>query len=282
MSSRLSDQQLMALLEEDVPHGDLTSRNLQLTLQPCTMHFQARYAMCVSAVVEAARLLQLLDCDVQVTARSGQSLQPGDAILQARGDATRLLTGWKVAQTLIEWASGISSCAAAILAAARQVDADVVVACTRKAVPGTRRLSMQAVVDGGAQLHRTGLSETLLLFPEHRLLGLSPGPELLTEQIRQLQVRCPERKRVVEVTSVQEGLQAAAAGAEVIQAEKFNFEALAELSRALQAWPQVHLAAAGGINAGNAADYVAAGARILVTSAPYTAAPKDVAVSFVP
>jgi molybdenum transport protein len=40
------------------------------------------------------------------------------------------------------------------------------------------------------------------------------------------------------------------------------------------------LAVAGGIRADNAAEYVSAGADLLVTSAPYTAPPKDVQVIF--
>ena len=37
------------------------------------------------------------------------------------------------------------------------------------------------------------------------------------------------------------------------------------------------LAAAGGIHPGHVADYVSAGARLIVTSWPYTAPPRDVA-----
>ncbi|MBP7337953.1 hypothetical protein [Niveispirillum sp.] len=39
------------------------------------------------------------------------------------------------------------------------------------------------------------------------------------------------------------------------------------------------LAAAGGINAGNAGAYAKAGADIIVTSAPYNAAPTDIQVA---
>jgi molybdenum transport protein len=42
------------------------------------------------------------------------------------------------------------------------------------------------------------------------------------------------------------------------------------------------IAAAGGVNAGNARAYVEAGANVLVTSAPYLAPPCDVAVTIAP
>jgi molybdenum transport protein len=40
------------------------------------------------------------------------------------------------------------------------------------------------------------------------------------------------------------------------------------------------LVAAGGVRVDNAADYVAAGADLIATSAPYNAAPRDVRVQF--
>lgn len=46
--------------------------------------------------------------------------------------------------------------------------------------------------------------------------------------------------------------------------------------------PRPLLAVAGGVRADNAAAYVAAGADLLVTSAPYSAPPRDIAVSFSP
>jgi molybdenum transport protein len=42
--------------------------------------------------------------------------------------------------------------------------------------------------------------------------------------------------------------------------------------------PDVKIAAAGGVNPANAADYARAGAHILVTSAPYFAPPADIKV----
>jgi molybdenum transport protein len=42
------------------------------------------------------------------------------------------------------------------------------------------------------------------------------------------------------------------------------------------------IAAAGGVNRANAAEYATAGADILVTSAPYAAPPRDVSVRFTP
>jgi molybdenum transport protein len=206
---------------------------------------------------------------------SGEQINAGDLILEATGSATSLHRAWKAAQTLVEWASGISSATAAIVAAAN----GTAVACTRKNVPGTKAMSAKAVKAGGGIMHRLGLSETLLVFAEHRLF-LSETPLQTIQRLRRAQ---PEKKIVVEVATPQEAGLWAEAGADVLQLEKFTPEAVAACRLevdSINSHGKPLLAAAGGVRADNAAAYVAAGADFLVTSSPYTAAPRDVQVNF--
>ena len=90
----------------------------------------------------------------------------------------------------------------------------------------------------------------------------------------------PEKKIVVEVATIEEALVWVRAGADVLQLEKFSVTDVAACLRASTGISNVLLAATGGINVTNAADYATAGADLLVTSAPYAAAPKDVQVIF--
>jgi molybdenum transport protein len=267
----LDDGQLQQLLRDDVPCGDLTTAGLGIGELPARLDCSARQPMTLCGVEEAARLFQLLGTRVHVHAHSGQTLAAGTPILSVEGSAGALHQGWKTAQVLMEWASGVASASAALVAAA----APLPVACTRKSAPGTKALAVKAIRAGGATLHRLGLSETLLLFAEHRLfLDEVPGATLAG-----LRRREPEKKIVVEVADLGEALRWAEA--DVLQLEKFTPAALAAVRRALGDWPSPPLlAAAGGIHAGNAAEYVAAGADLLVTSSPFSAPPKDVQVRF--
>jgi len=276
----LDDAALWALLHEDAPYGDLTTRSLGLDGTPARLTAAARGPMTLCGVEEAARLLELIGATVTQHAASGAALDADAPILTASGPAEALLLGWKVAQVLMEWASGIATRAAAIVEAAHTANHSVVVACTRKAVPGTRALSAKAILAGGASLHRTGLSDTLLLFPEHRAVAGAPAglDELLARQIAKLHHACPERSVVVEVTTIAEALAAARHGADVLQLEKFTPDQVAEVAARLPPTTTARIAAAGGINAANAAAYAASGASVLVTSAPYTAPPADVGV----
>jgi molybdenum transport protein len=128
-------------------------------------------------------------------------------------------------------------------------------------------------------MHRLGLSETLLVFHEHRQY-LDEAPADTVARLRRSQ---PEKKIVVKVGNLDEARRWAEAGADVLKLEKFTPEAVSACRQALllntlQRAPL--LAAAGGVRADNAASYVAAGADFLVTSAPYTAPPRDVQVVF--
>jgi molybdenum transport protein len=271
----LSDDALLRLLEDDVPCGDLTTLALGIGRREGSFEFRARQPMRLCGVEEATRLCLLSGITVRTGAESGEALAAGQLILTGRGGAASLHRAWKTAQVLIEWTSGIASGAAEIVAAAKGTP----VACTRKNAPGTKALAVKAVRAGGATMHRLGLSETVLVFPEHALF-LSETP---AQAIARLRSREPEKKLVVEVADTESALLWAAAGADVLQFEKFSPQALAACRRAvLETGARPLIVAAGGVRADNAAAYADAGADLLVTSAPYQAAPRDVAVTFSP
>lgn len=271
----LSDAELAQLLRDDVPCSDLTTDASGIGQRPARLEFRSRQDMVVCAIEEGARLFTLNGAQVEVHVRSGHRTDKDQLLLEARGTAQVLHRVWKTAQVLVEWASGISTSSAAIVKAA----APVAVACTRKNIPFTKMLSIKAVRAGGATMHRLGLSESLLLFAEHRLY-LDTGPEATVARFKKAE---PEKKLVVEVADIDEALIWAKAGVDVLQLEKFSPGQVAECRNVLGiAGLDTLLVAAGGVHTDNATAYVCAGADMLVTSAPYTAPPMDVQVNFYP
>lgn len=272
----LDDGQLRAFLSDDVPLGDLTTFLLDIGAKRGLITFSARQPMVVAGSEEAARLLELAGATLSTLTASGTQLRAGAPILAAEGSAGALHRAWKVAQTLTEYASGIATVARKIVNAAHAGRAGTAVVCTRKTMPGAKAISIKAILAGGALPHRLSLSETILIFGEHRAFM---GDETAAATVTRLRCAAPEKKIVVEVASIDEAVHWAVAGADVIQTEKFSAEDIAALSARLRSGPsRVLIAAAGGINASNAGPYAAAGADIVVTSAPYSAPPLDVAV----
>jgi molybdenum transport protein len=272
----IAEAEIDRLIAEDVGFGDLTTRTLGISGLPGRIGFSARDPMVACASEEAARILSRLGAVPRLLVASGEAVAPGTLLLEATGAAGALHAGWKVAQTLLEWSSGIASAVRDIVEAARAEVPGIAVACTRKSVPLTRALSVKSVLAGGGVMHRTGLGDTILVFPEHR--ALLRGEEL-SVTIARLRAAAPERAIVVEVADPDDALSAVAAGADVVQLEKFSPDAVALVrARVNDGVSHAKIAAAGGVNASNAAAYARAGADILVTSAPYTARPRDVRV----
>lgn len=273
--SALDDGELERLLREDVPYGDLTTSALGIGALPGKISFAARAAMTVCGSEEAARMFERAGCRVRLFAPRGTRIAIGAPLLEAEGSATAMHQVWKTAQTLIEYASGIASAAARIVDLANGGGTGPALVCSRKNFPGTRAIAALAIAAGGARAHRLGLSETLLVFAEHRVFLQGD----LAQHLARVKRQHPEKKLVVEVSEIDEGLASARAGADIIQLEKFSVEMTAVFVAAARRLPQPPLvAAAGGINATNAAAYAATGVDILVTSAPYFAAPADVQV----
>ncbi|MBP2299889.1 ModD protein [Azospirillum picis] len=271
MTTILPDAAIDALLAQDVPYGDLTTDGLGIAGRPARMSFAARAGMVLAGTEEAARLVERAGGRVLRAEPSGTAVAAGAVFLEANGAAGSLHRAWKVAQTLVEYASGIATRARRIVEAAP----GVTVACTRKNFPGAKDISVKAVQAGGAVMHRLGLSETLLVFPEHRAFLDGPPDGWIAD----LRRKAPEKKIVVEVGSVEEAVLFARAGADVIQLEKLPPDAaraVIEATRDLAPPPVV--APAGGVTEANAAAYAAAGCRLLVTSAPFFGQPADVRV----
>jgi molybdenum transport protein len=272
----LPDLMLDAYLADDVPLLDLTTHVLEIGAARGRMSFCARDGMVLACAEEAARLVERSGASAGLHKASGDALEAGELILTAIGPAAALLRSWKIAQNLVEVASGIATATRAIVSSARAAAPGISVACTRKSAPGTKPMSVKAILSGGAVPHRLGLAETILIFPEHRAFLVGVPEKAIVASARR---GAAEKKIVVEVAGLAEAIAFAEAGADVVQVEKFAPDAVAELRREVgRLYPRPLIAAAGGINAENAAAYAAAGADILVTSAPYWAKPRDVAV----
>lgn len=275
MDCVVTDEQLNKILADDVPYGDLTSELLIDSSKSGVINLSARQPMTLSGVEEAARMFELRGLEVTISHCSGDTVEAGRLFLSAKGSAHRLLAVWKMAQVLVEWMSGVASATKSLVDVAQGVP----VACTRKQTPGTKALSVKAVRNGGGAIHRLGLSETILIFAEHRQFVTEQGGDLIAKA----RLQAPETKVVVEVHNIDDAKYWATAGADVLQMDKFTPEAAKQIAAycAENQLPTL-LAAAGGVNVNNAHEYVAAGVKLLVTSWPYQAAPKDVQVNFIP
>ncbi|RKD90394.1 ModD protein [Mangrovibacterium diazotrophicum] len=272
-----TDHDIDRLIEDDVPAGDMTSLLLGLHGQQGRIEIFARNRMVVCCTEEAVRMYQKVGLKVLFAVASGTMLEIGDKILEAEGDAQSLHLIWRTGGAMIEFASGIAERTHLLAKLARSENPSVSVAGTRKHPPYLKKIALKALMAGGGVPHRTGLSDSILLFREHLLF--TGGYGQLPALIQRIRLQQKERMVVVEAHSQQEALAAAVAGADAVQLDKLSpvdFERTLVVCR--EENPGICMIAAGGINASNIAAYAKAGADVLVSSWMYFAPPADIQV----
>lgn len=276
-----SQAQIDALLLEDIQGGDLTTRALGIGTQPGVIEFYHRTGGCISGTAVARQMLISLGLTVTDLLADGEQANAGQRLIRACGNAAALHQGWKAVQNVLEWSCGVSDYLDKMLTLARSRYPEAQIACTRKAIPGTRLLATQAVLAAGGIIHRGGCAETVLLFANHRRF-LSDESNW-TAAITQLRRQAPEKKIVVEADTPAEALAALRAAPDVLQLDKFTPVQAAEIARqAPSLAPHCTLALTGGITLATLASYLDCGIRLFITSAPYYAPPADIKVTLSP
>lgn len=277
----ISDDTLERFIKEDVPYIDLTTAMLGIAGKKGRISFVCRDKAVVCGTEEVLRIMGKLNLTPLNHLPSGSTVTPDTVILEAEGRSENLHMAWKVSQNILEYASGIATRTKWILIQARQSNPDIQVLSTRKVFPGTKELSVKAVVSGGGMPHRLSLSETILVFEQHQaFLG---GFGQLLDRLRAWQATKLEKKIIVEVTSVDEAIQVCRAGADGVQFDKLPHTDLAlAVPRLRDIKPDLLILGAGGINAQNAADYAATGIDAIVTTAVYFGKPVNIGVTITP
>ena len=94
----------------------------------------------------------------------------------------------------------------------------LLLACTRKSIPNTRKLATNAVLAAGGHIHRQGVSETLLVFTNHRNFFSDPNDWIkIVDRLRQ---EAPENKITLEADNYAQFEQMYMAEPDIIQLDK--------------------------------------------------------------
>jgi nicotinate-nucleotide pyrophosphorylase (carboxylating) len=153
-------------LEEDIRGGDCTA-----ALIPASNTLQTRLLSREPAVLagcawfdETFRQLQA-DVVVEWSSNDGELLSTDQEICRVSGNARAVLSGERTAINFLQTLSGTAT------QARRYVDAvegtGVIILDTRKTLPGLRLAQKYAVRCGGAQNHRVGLFDAILIKENH-------------------------------------------------------------------------------------------------------------------
>ncbi|HEX5817678.1 MAG TPA: carboxylating nicotinate-nucleotide diphosphorylase [Gemmatimonadales bacterium] len=193
---------------------------------------------------------------IEWCASEGELLPGGTVAGRVSGPLRDVLRAERTMLNLLQRASGIATETRRYADAVRHTPCRIL--HTRKTAPGLRLLDVSAVLAGGGEMHRLGLSHTVMVKDNHwqalRASGRTLADALATARelgVRGLQVEVESREQVEE---------AAASGATRLLVDNQTPETVREwgaLARELS--PEIELEATGGITLENVAVYAEAG-----------------------
>jgi len=225
VDSNVIARQVAAALAEDLGAGDVTA-----ALVPASQQVRAQIiarepaVLCGTDWADAA--FKQLDPSVRLDwqAHDGDALVADRAVVKLSGLARPILTGERTALNFLQTLSATAT------AARRYVDAVAGTGCrildTRKTLPGMRLAQKYAARCGGAQNHRLGLYDMVLLKENHIIAAGSIG-----DAIAMARGTSPGIPVEVEVESLGEFDQALDAGADIILLDELTLEDMREAVR---------------------------------------------------
>lgn len=274
----ISDETIDHWIKEDVPYLDLTTLTLGIGGQKGKISFTAREYTVLSGVEEVLRIFAKLGVTTIQSLPSGSVVNKGDVFIEAEGLASSLHMAWKLSMNILEYSSGIATRTRRMVDKAKSVNPQMTVLATRKSFPGTKELSIKAILAGGAFPHRLGLSETILIFKQHMtFLG---DINDLAQVIKVTKTDACEKKIIVEVETLEDAKLLIESGVSGLQFDKIpanDLKIMVDQIRLLNS--NIILLGAGGVNEGNIEEYARTGIDAIVTTAMYFGKPSDIGVT---
>ena len=268
---------VLLAIREDLGSGDVTSTLVIPEAQEGEAQIEARQDLVVCGLAVAQRVLEAVDPALVLAPRlaDGDRASRGDVLAQVRGPLRSILAAERVALNFLMRLSGVATLTRVFVDTVAGTGARIV--DTRKTLPGSRSLDKYACAVGGAENHRVGLYDGILLKDNH--VAAAGGVAAAVKAARH---GAPSHLRVqVEVESEDEAMQAIEAGADFLLLDNWSPEVLGEAVPRLR--EHALLEASGGITLANVKAFADTGiSRISIGALTHSAAAADIALEITP
>jgi len=258
---KIIEKKLYEFLREDLGQGDVTTSILIPDGTRVEAEIIAKESGVIAGIEEAKILLEGLGVKVEAKIKDGQKISSGKTIMKLEGDAKTILAAERTVLNLISRMSGIATQTNKIIRKVRDAGYKTIIACTRKTAPGLEYFDKKAVWLGGGDPHRLHLDDMILIKDNHiAIIGD------IKEAIKIARRKASFSKKIeVEVSSVNEAVEAAKAGADIIMLDNFTPKDIKKTIEKLQKKKlrkRVLIEASGKINEENILEFASAGVDI--------------------
>ncbi len=210
LDTKIVDQIIDIALEEDIGHGDLTSKAVITPETIFTGAMSAREEMVCAGLPIAGRIFTRYSKDIiwEADVIDGEKVAGNTTLARISGPAIDLLTAERTAINILQYLSGIATLTREYVEAIS--DMDTILLDTRKTTPVYRHLAKYATRMGGATNHRMALDDGVLIKDNHIAVAGN-----ITEAVRRAQ-KAKLKKIEVECDNLDQVKDAVKAGADMI------------------------------------------------------------------
>ena len=212
LNLRSLDPLIELAFQEDIGIGDVTTEATVPPIQKGIGTLLAKSEGVVAGLPVAERVFAKLDETLifRALVNDGDAVIAGTPIAEVQGSAKTILIGERTALNFLQRLSGIATLTAQFVEAVAGYDTKIV--DTRKTAAGWRAAQKYAVRVGGAQNHRFGLYDGVLIKDNHIVAAGGIGNAV--QRARQI---VPHTAKIeVEVETVEQVDEALEAGADIL------------------------------------------------------------------
>ena len=211
---------LKKFLEEDCYFNDISSEviNEDHTISAKIISKSSGY---ISGLEEINLLFNLLNIKVKLYKKDGERINLGDIIVTLEGNIRNILLGERLALNLLTHMSSITTTTKKFLNIINESGKNIILACTRKTLPGLRIFQKKAVKIGGGDTHRFSLDDMILLKDTH-LKYYNGNIEKLLKVVKE---KASFTKKIeIEIEKVEDIVPAVKNGADIIMCDNMTPE----------------------------------------------------------
>lgn len=259
---KILEEKLRNMLAEDLGQGDITTALTVAAGVSAEAEVICKEPGVIAGIEEVTILLESLGLKVQSLFRDGDQIVANKTVMKISGDAGTMLSAERTVLNLVSRMSGIATTSRQLVEKIKKAKLKARVACTRKVAPGLLYFDKKAFVLGGGDSHRLHLDDMILIKDNHIKVAGS-----LQNAVKNAKKRASFTKKIeVEVTSAEDAVRAAEAGADIIMLDNFSPSQIRGAVKALEKTgfsDKVLLEASGGITAKNILAFASEGVDIV-------------------
>ncbi|MHA1983896.1 MAG: carboxylating nicotinate-nucleotide diphosphorylase [Candidatus Hodarchaeales archaeon] len=242
-------------LNEDIPYWDVTS--VLVPPKITRVEIMIKEEATVAGTPVAKSIFDFLGCVVKIN--FSDSLRPKiipEKIMEIKGTNNNILQAERLALNFLGRLSAIATsttkAVSIINESTDQKNTKPIICATRKTTPGLRLFEKYAVIVGGGDSHRFSLSDAVMLKNNHLKMFNS-----VTEAVKEAKKKVSFVHKIeVETESLEQSIEAAKAGADIIMLDNFPLNEIKDTIEKIKSINNnILLEVSGGITLSNLKNY---------------------------